>query len=160
MVALDASAIIHIWDNYPLDNFPPLWNWLATQTELEQLVIPRPAYEETNDKSPECGKWLRDNSIKVLPLTTDILGFAGEIQSMLGITDDQYHSKGVGENDILIISTAKLSGCELMTQEGIQFKLPNNKKKYKIPAVCNLPDVHLNCFNFTWFIKNSGEVFD
>ncbi|NQV13978.1 DUF4411 family protein [bacterium] len=160
MVAIDASAIMHIWDNYPLDNFPPLWDWLSTQIGSGDIAIPKPAYDETTRKYPDCGTWLRSQAITILPLTTDILGFSAEIQALLGITDDQYHPHGVGENDILIIATAKLNDCELMTQEGVQPNLPRNLKKYKIPAVCDLPDVSVTPYNFTQFIKNSGEVFN
>jgi len=48
---------------------------------------------------------------------------------------------------------------KLITEERPQFDLPDNMSKYKIPAICWLPDVNVDCNKFINFIKESGEVF-
>ena len=78
---------------------------------------------------------------------------------MLGIEEDQYHTKGVGENDIFIIATASFHGLTLISDEGRQFGKPESLARYKIPAVCELQKVGVNCINFLQLIRTSGAVF-
>ena len=87
-----------------------------------------------------------------------ILEEALRIQGLLGIQNDQYGG-GVGENDILIIATAKIEGVDLISDENKQPNLPENMKNYKIPAVCALPSVQVGSLNFLELIKNSGCIF-
>jgi len=159
MVAFDASSMIHAWDNYPLENFPPLWDWLSNEISSQRIVLSQIAFEEVERKSPDCGRWLRDYAIQRIQISNDILAEASRIKSLLGIIDDNYHAKGAGENDILIISTSKVHNLKLFTEERQQFILPDNMSNYKIPAVCWLSSVNVECDNFTNFIKDSGQVF-
>ena len=73
MQAFDASSIIHAWDNYPIIQFPGLWDWMASQNAEKKLVMPSVAYDEVANKIPECGEWLRDNKIELLAITNPIL---------------------------------------------------------------------------------------
>ncbi|MEW8683517.1 MAG: DUF4411 family protein [Candidatus Thiodiazotropha endolucinida] len=159
MHVFDASSIIHAWINYPIDNFPPMWNWFSSQIDSGEFSIPRVALEEVSLKSPECGKWLNNNDINVLQLTNDVLQLAAEIKHLLGIDEDEYHAKGVGENDLFIIATAKLSNATLVSDERRQFRLPDVMSKCKIPAVCDLDEVGVVCIPFIELIKGSGAIF-
>ncbi len=40
MYTFDASSVIHAWDNYPIEQFPPLWDWFYSQINDEQFSIP------------------------------------------------------------------------------------------------------------------------
>jgi len=159
MSLFDASSIIYAWDNYPPELFPPLWDWLEEELANQSLVIPSVALEEVNKKTPECADWLKRNDITVLPLTSEVLAESIRIKHLLGIEEDQYHPKGVGENDIFIIATASVNGLTLISDEGRQFGKPDILAKYKIPAVCDLPEVGVTCINFLQLIRNSGAVF-
>lgn len=159
MHTFDASSIIHAWDNYPLEQFPPLWDWLANLIASGGLTIPTVALDEVAKKTPECAQWLKDNQIMVLPLEDDILLQASQFKHELGIADDNYHSRGVGENDLLIVATAKFNQAILISNEGRQARPPKTKSQYKIPSVCDLPDVGVKCVNFLEFIKASDAVF-
>ena len=79
--------------------------------------------------------------------------------TLLGISASRYHPKGVGENDIIIIATAKDCHCELITNENVQNNLPIELTKYKIPAVCNLTDVAVKHLDFVSYLKQSKQVF-
>ena len=110
-------------------------------------------------KSPECGEWLKKNSIQTLPLTNQVVQEAALIKQRLGVIEDNWHPKGVGENDVLIIATAKVSGLQLVSEEGRQFRQPDIISKCKIPAVCQLPEVGVICVQFIELIKASGAKF-
>ena len=159
MQVLDASSVVHAWDNYPIRQIPGLWEWMAEQIEEENLVIPRVAFEEVENKVPECAGWLKSQGIKQLEVNNAVLQSAMHIKNLLGIVDDKYHKKGVGENDILIIAMARENRGELVTEEGRQTVPPDIPAKRKIPAVCNLREVSVPCINFVEFFKRSERVF-
>lgn len=159
MYTFDASSIIHAWDNYPIKKFPPLWDWMAEQMAAKCFSMPQVAYSEATKKFPERKQWLGNTNIIRIPLSQEILNVALDIKALLGIADDDYHPPGVGQNDILIISTAKVKELALVSDEKQQFNLPEDKPRYKIPAVCGLQEVNVKCINFLDLINDSDVVF-
>ena len=155
----DASSLIHAWDNYPLEQFPPMWRWIAQQIEAKNFTIPQVAFEEVAAKTPELGDWLRSIEIERLPVTAEILQRAFDIKDSLGVIDDAYHPKGVGENDILIVATAAAEKLDLVSNEARQSRVPDIPAKRKIPSVCTMPDVNVRCISFVKLLRGSGEVF-
>lgn len=158
MLIFDASSIIYAWDNYPPDIFPPLWKWLAKQVSTNQITMSAVALDEVQHISPDCAQWLKDNDIERHAITNEILQESMRIKALLGIVNDRY-GIGVGENDVFIISTALLLGVDLVSEEARQQGLPKVLANYKIPAVCNMQDVGVDCINFLDYIKSSGVVF-
>ena len=135
MHVLDASSILSAWDTYPPDQFPGLWDWLEELAQKKELVIAEVALEEVKHKSPECAARLKSSDIQVLSVTTGILTRANKIKGLIGVTDDNFHGKGVDENDLLIIATAQELGVGLLSDEGRQTRFPDEPRKAKIPAV-------------------------
>ena len=158
MQVFDASSMIYAWDNYPFNQFPPLWKWMAIQTTNRALVMPSVALEEVNSIAPDCGKWLKKNKIRQLKENNAILTDAMRIRGLLGIVGDKYHAKGVGENDIIIIATARIYESELVSNEE-QPTLPQILSKRRIPSVCSMQEVAVQCYQFIDYIKRSNEVF-
>ena len=158
MRVIDASSIVHAWDTYPVNIFPPLWAWIEDECLAGELCIPRPAMDEVGHVSPDCEAWLRKSGIKVLPVTNSVLVEARRIQAALGITNDNYHPAGVDENDILIIATARTASGVLISNESKQPSLPENFLRYKIPAVC-AQFAPPPCVNFLDHLKQSGQQF-
>ncbi len=159
MQAFDASSMVYAWDNYPIRQFPGLWEWLAEQIATKILVMPDVALEEVSKEAPECGQWLEENDIKKIHVNNAIIQDAMRIKGLLGIVGDSYHPKGVGENDILIIATARAHGAKLISDEGKQNQLPDKMAKRKIPAVCDLDKVSVPCISFVEYIKRSDAIF-
>jgi predicted nucleic acid-binding protein len=159
MQVFDASSMIYAWDNYPVNQFPGLWEWMAEQIDRKDLAMPSVAFDEVLHKTPDCGEWLKAQSIKRLAISNAILKDALRIKDLLGIADDQYHPKGVGENDILIIATARAHQADLVSDERRQTGLPQAPSKRKIPAVCAMSEVDVPCINFIDFIRRTGQVF-
>jgi len=159
MQVFDASSMIYAWDNYPIDQFPGLWDWMTTQIEEQKLVMPNVAFDEVEDKTPECGKWLKENDITQIDISNKIVQDAMRIKKLLGIDGDNYHAKGVGENDLFIIATTRVHKAELVSDEKRQTAVSRELAKKKIPAVCAMKEVDVPCINFIEFIKRSGEIF-
>ena len=154
MYSFDASSMIHAWDNYPPENlhFDSLWQWFSEQVDNKNFAISAKALDEVSHKIPECGDWLKSNNIVVHPLTATSLATAQSIKTLLDIVEEQY-TKGIGENDLLIISIAKENETILVSEESRQNNLPALKSNYKIPAVCDMPEVDIECVNFLELLK-------
>ena len=158
MPVFDASSMIYAWDNYPVRQFPGLWEWMATQIADEKIVMPTVAFDEVSHMAPECGEWLRDNGLVRLAITNPVLQDALRFKNLLGIQGDKYGA-GVDENDLLIIATARKHKSELVSDERRQPDLPKQKHNFKIPAVCAMPEVGVYCINFIQYLKRSEAVF-
>lgn len=160
MYLFDASSVIHGWQNYPIENFPPFWEWFALQTTSARFTMSKVAYQEVSVLEPECGTWLKDKGkTELVPLSNSVLQSASEIKNLLDIQDDGYHARGVGENDLFIVATAKLQSLALISEEARQPALPQDRSKYKIPAVCSLPEVNVRCLSLIELIKAENPVF-
>lgn len=158
MHVFDASSMIYAWDNYPLQQFPPLWKWMAEQIVRNDLVMSSIALEEVAHKTPECSDWLKEHNLQKVDVANAIIQEAARIKAQLGIVGDSYHPKGVDENDLIIIATAVVCGGALVSDESKQ-KLPDLLSKRKIPAVCVMPGVNVECMSFIEYIKRSAAVF-
>lgn len=160
MYLFDASSMIHAWDNYPIETFPSLWSWMAEQIHQESFFIPRIVFEEIQRKAPDCAKWIKRVAADQILAGNEVLQAASLIKKDLGIMEDAYHPKGVGENDILIIATAKVHGLILISDEGRQMIIPKEITKQKIPAVCKMKSVDVPCINFIELIKTMKVRFE
>lgn len=159
MQVFDASSMIYAWDNYPVRQFPPLWKWIALQMKEKKLVMPTVAFKEVTDKTPECGVWLKENNLEQIEISNAIMQDAITIKGLLEVVNDNYHPRGVDENDILIIASAKHHKNELVSEEARQRSLPKDLSKRKIPAVCAMSEISVSCINFIEFIKGSNKIF-
>lgn len=158
MRAFDTSSIVHAWDNYPIQKFPRLWAWLAQQLVASEIVFPSVVIEEVRFVSPDCLQWMNEVGFQQLPMTDATLMRALETREYLGINDPR-GTGGVGENDIFIVCAASLNGCGLVSNEAVQAIPPVNRQKYKMPAVCSLPALRVDCINFLQYLNSSQGEF-
>ncbi len=158
MQVFDASSIIYAWDNYPVEQFPGLWSWLANRVNDSTIMMSSVALAEVHRNAPDCWQWLRDSGLQTHEISNKVLHESLRIKGLLGIADDKYGG-GVGENDILIIASALVVAKELVTDEGWQPVLPQKLKNYRMPAVCSMQAVQLPWIKFLDYIKRSGAVF-
>lgn len=159
MSVLDASAIIHGWDEYPYAKFPKLWEWLDNEALMGQLSIPSVALDEVGMMSPDCCAWIKGSYIEVVQISSAIIRKATLYKSLIGVVDDKYHPKGVDENDLLIIASACEVGRCLVSNEARQPGDPLIPAKRKIPAVCNMAGISVPCMNFRELFMTSATPF-
>ena len=133
---------------------------MSAQIGSGTFGMPQVAFEEVERRAPDCCNWLRHHKIHRVSTSNDIVQEAFRIKSLLQIEGDKYHSKGVDENDLLIIATASVVQVGLVSNEGRQNQLPDVMAKCKIPATCDLEPVGVRCIDFITLIKESGEVFE
>ena len=158
MRAFDTSSIVHAWDNYPIEKFPRLWAWIAEQLAVGEIVFPSVVVDELRFVSPDCLAWLAAIGFQQLPMTDAILLLALGIKEHLGIENPR-GTGGVGENDIFIVCAAAIQGCGLVSNEAVQAVPPVNRQKYKMPAVCALPVLNVNCVSFLQYLNSSRGQF-
>jgi len=159
LLIIDASSIIFGWDNYPIEQFPGLWEWLSNEIDRQTLSISEVALEEVGDVCPECANWLIDQSIKNIHINEQIIKTSKEIANLFSLKDHKFNGSGVDENDIFIIATAKVIGKGLISNEAKQVPPPKEIRNSKIPLVCSHPSVAVECKNFLEHLKSSGAVF-
>lgn len=158
MLAFDASSMLYAWDNYPVEQFPGLWDWMTQRVAEGLIQMSEVAVDEVSHKAPECAAWMRQAGLQKLAVTEAILTEAMRIKDLLGIEGEAYGS-GVDENDLLIIATAKLHGCELVTNEAFQATPAKQKRNWRIPAVCIMDTVGVSPIDFLRYLKRSEAVF-
>lgn len=158
MRVIDASSIVHAWDNYPIDNFPKFWDWIDQEFSSSSLLVRCVAFDEVAHVSPNCCDWLKDKSVNRIEVTSTIAQHSKTLKGRLGITNDLYGT-GIDENDIIIIATAIDLKHPLISNEGRQLSLPTKLKNYKIPAVCAMNDVKVECINVAEYIRQSKKTF-
>lgn len=147
-------------DNYPIERFPGVWRYVHEIIQSGDLTICDVAYDEVADRSPECHNWLRTEDIERFEVDQATIHVSLDLKSKLGIVDDNYHPKGVGENDLLIIASAKVNQRRLVTNEARQdTNLPSNPARYKIPAVCGLAGIDVPTLNFLDLLQESDQPF-
>lgn len=93
--AIDASSMIHAWQNYPQQQFSKLWDWIAIAMQNKNLTTIEPIFAEISHYLDDCKQWLKKFSIHIETLNHAILQEANDIKEGLGIDGISYHPNGV-----------------------------------------------------------------
>ena len=150
----DADAFMTPWKAiYPIEIFPTLWSEVASRKD--RIVFLKPIYNEIEPGGGGLKDWLESNHFSPTDAnSTDVsmLSVDLEREYRAGASSQvSQPSKGVSVNDLRLIAYAKVHEKTVVTLEARQTELPKEKRKYRIPAVCEEKGVP--CINFVEMLR-------
>lgn len=148
---VDTSSLIAAWDErYPLENFPLFWEKLEALGASGRAFVPEAVVDETDKRSKELNKWLKDRAHSIVKYEVEI---QQEAKAILG----QYpllvkHIKSRFAADPFVIATAKAKGLVVVTEETPS----NSASRPKIPDVCR--ELGIECVTLIALIRRERWV--
>ena len=161
---LDANVLIGPWNtSYPPHVFPTLWKNILEHKE--KFIVLKEIYDEIDPPPKKLSNeekkvkhplryWLDENGIEPIKTPSDV-----EYESLL--LEKKYEigsknsSSGASQNDISLITYAKLNDTIVVTLEAKQNEdLMRNKGNYKIPLICKKENVR--CLDYIEFLTELG----
>ena len=95
--------------------------------------------------------WIEDNQFTATPITDDVKAASLNLEKEY---ETNNNPKGANQNDITLITYAKMEGKTVVTFEDEQPQTPGKKCNYKIPLVCDEQGV--NCIMFIKMLDRLG----
>jgi hypothetical protein len=126
MPVFDTSSIIYAWDNYPIQQFPGLWDWISERIKDSMVMMSSVALGEVRDNSPECWQWLRQADLQTHEINNAILQEALHIKKILGIVDDNYGGGVGGLCEIVWCTSGRLFSSKIL--DGLSFMLCGGRR--------------------------------
>ena len=148
--SLDSDAIINAWRDYPIQNFPNIWDWVENLGREQIGGMSEVVFQELERGGDECYNWFKDRKeLFVHPNDEDI---QNEVRRLVntynfGLTA----SKNAG--DPYVIALAKVKNAVVVTNESPS----NNMNGPKIPDVCRVEGIQR--IKFVQVITKEGVVF-
>lgn len=151
---IDTSSLVEAWRrSYPPDVLPSLWVKIEEMIDNNLLISSEEVLTELSIGGDDLHKWAKKQNKLFYPINVDIQNEVSKIMA------HPIHSKVVDlrnpsavDADPFVIATAKIKGCDLVTQEKFQPDL--NAKKIGIPNVCrDLGIKHMTFLEF-WRLQN------
>jgi len=167
-VIFDASTLIDIWEKYPKDLkiFDSVWELISELINDHMICVTYTNFEEVKHKSDDAYYFYKSLNVETIVPNQEILQRALTIQKTLGLSDADIKNKlrdGVDEGDIICIATAQHNNLILVTEEKKQPTYKGNAgpsfAKYKIPKVCELISVDVECIRFLDYLQLLKETY-
>ena len=149
--SIDSDVLIQAWRDYPIDNFPSVWNSLESMAERGIIGVSELILDELKRGGDDLYKWAKDlQSTIVIPTTA-------EIESEVAYLVNEYSNFGIitGKNmgDPFVVALARANNCSVVTNE----KRSGNLNGPKIPDICLSENI--TWVRFVDIIKEQGLVF-
>lgn len=147
----DTSSLIAAWEErYPQENFPRFWEKLEALGNAERIFVPESVVDETDRRSKELNKWLKDRPQSVVGYEVAIQQEAKTILERYLLLVKQTKSRFAA--DPFVIATAKVKGLVVLTEEAPS----NSGNRPKIPDVCR--ELSIECVNLIALIRRENWV--
>ncbi len=147
---IDTSALIDLYEYYPYDIFPKVWQQVENLIHREELIAPKCVLNELSMIEDRLLKWAKKKNIrkmfkeldkKSINIVLDIIKNFSTLIDPNSLTE---------EADPYVIALAVSRDCIIITSEKSKLR----KGKYAIPDVCK--EYKINCFSLVelFRIKN------
>jgi hypothetical protein len=148
---VDTSSLIAAWEErYPQENFPKFWERIDDLFKASRAFVPEAVVDETDKRSSELHKWLKERSYAAVGYETEIQEAAKSILSTYPLLVKQSKSRFAA--DPFVIGTARVKRLVVLTEE-----TPSNSgNRPKIPDVCRA--MGLECVNLIALIRREKWV--
>lgn len=133
--SLDSDAIINAWRDYPIQNFPKIWDWVESLGRNEIGGMSEVVFKELEKGGDECYDWFKDRKkLFVHPNDDDI---QAEVKRLVTSYNNFGWITGKNEGDPYVVALALVKGAVVVTNESPS----NNMNGPKIPDVCRVEGV-------------------
>lgn len=147
----DTSSLIAAWEErYPPENFPQFWDRLEGLSQTSRALIPEAVVDETDKRSKELNKWLKDRPHAIVSYETEIQQEAKSILAAHPLLVKQSKSRFAA--DPFVIATARVKSLVVLTEETPS----NSDNRPKIPDVCRA--MSIECVNLITLIRREKWV--
>ena len=149
--SLDSDAIINAWRDYPIQNFPNIWEWVENLGREQIGGMSEVVFQELEKGGDECYEWFRER--KELFVHPNSEGIQNEVRRLVNYYKNFGVITGKNEGDPYVIALAVVKGAIVVTNESPS----NNMNGPKIPDVCRVEGIQI--IKFVQVITNEGVVF-
>lgn len=149
--SLDSDAIINAWRDYPIQNFPKIWEWIEQIGKERIGGMSEVVFKELEKGGDECFDWFKQRkSLFVHPNDQEI---QVEVKRLVTNYNNFGIITGKNEGDPYVVALAKIKGAVVVTNESPS----NDMNGPKIPDVCREEGVRR--IKFVQVITSEGVVF-
>ncbi len=149
--SLDSDAIINAWRDYPIQNFPNIWEWVEKLGREQIGGMSEVVFKELERGGDECYDWFKERKeLFVHPNTEEV---QIEVKRLVNTYKNFGITTGKNEGDPYVLALAKVMNAVVVTNESPS----NNMNGPKIPDVCR--EENIRVIKFVQVITNEGVVF-
>ncbi|MDZ7808356.1 MAG: DUF4411 family protein [Gracilimonas sp.] len=149
--SLDSDAIINAWRDYPIQNFPKIWDWIESLGEIEIGGMSEVVFDELAKGGDECYDWFKKRrDIFIHPSDQAI---QAEVQRLVTSYNNFGLTTGKNEGDPYVVALAIVKNAIVVTNESPS----NDMNGPKIPDICRAEDI--SRIKFVEVITREGVVF-
>ena len=149
--SLDSDAIINAWRDYPIVNFPNIWEWVELLGSEQIGGMSEVVFKELERGGDECYNWFKERKeLFVYPNDEEI---QYEVRRLVNTYNNFGLTTGKNEGDPYVIALAKVKGAVVVTNESPS----NDMNGPKIPDICRVEGIQR--IKFVQVITKEGVVF-
>jgi hypothetical protein len=148
--SLDSDAIINAWRDYPIENFPKIWDWVESLGTNEIGGMSEVVFKELERGGDECFEWFKKRrELFVHPSGQEV---QAQVQRLVTTYNNFGLVTGKNEGDPFVIALAIVKNAIVVTNESPS----NNMNGPKIPDICRAEDI--TRIKFVEVITREGEI--
>ncbi|NGP87552.1 DUF4411 family protein [Fodinibius halophilus] len=149
--SLDSDVLIQAWRDYPIENFPPVWEKLGELGANNTLGMSELILAELQRGGDELYDWAKTRETDLVIPTSDTIN--SEVSYLVNTYNNFGIITGKNEADPFVVAVAKAHNCIVVTNE----RRSGDLNGPKIPDVCL--EEEIPWIRFIDIIKRENIVF-